>query len=123
MGYNYGVVIYTPKSTRGSPEMMYLVLPAYNEEKDLGPLLERVCAAMSVQQINYRVLLVNDGSQDGTVSLAQKMACSMPVEVLDHVVNKGLGQAVLTGLRRGNALAGDGDVVVTMDGITPTTRS
>jgi dolichol-phosphate mannosyltransferase len=95
--------------------MMYLVLPAYNEEKDLGTLLERVCAAMSAQQIDYRVLLVNDGSQDGTVALAQKMACTMPVEVLDHVVNKGLGQAILTGLRRGSILAGDEDVVVSMD--------
>lgn len=95
--------------------MMYLVLPAYNEEKDLGQLLDRVCAAMDTQRINYRVLLVNDGSVDNTMPLAQKMADSMPLELIDHGFNRGLGQALLSGLRRAHFLADDSDVVVTMD--------
>lgn len=95
--------------------MIYLVLPAYNEEKDLGTLLERVQSAMTEQGLDYRVLVVNDGSQDGTLALARIYARSMPLEVLDHGVNKGLGPALLTGLRRGDELAGAEDVVVTMD--------
>jgi len=95
--------------------MIYLVLPAYNEERDLGALLERVAAALPPEKVNYRVLLVNDGSEDGTFTLAKSMAERMPLELIDHGYNRGLGQAILTGLRRGNMLAGHADVVVTMD--------
>lgn len=95
--------------------MMYLVLPAYNEEKDLGQLLDRVCAAMDDGKINYQVLLVNDGSVDNTLALAQKMADSIPMQLIDHGFNRGLGQALLSGLRRAHYLADDSDVVVTMD--------
>lgn len=95
--------------------MMYLVLPAYNEEKDLGQLLQRVSAAMDAHKINYRVLLVNDGSVDNTLALAQEMAGSLPMELIDHGFNRGLGQALLSGLRRAHYLADDDDVVVTMD--------
>ncbi len=94
---------------------MYLVLPAYNEERDIKALLQRVQVAMEDQNIAYRVLVVNDGSKDNTVAVVNNCAQTMPVELLDHVVNKGLGQAILTGLTRGNELAGADDVVVTMD--------
>ncbi len=95
--------------------MIYIVLPAYNEEKDLGTLLERVQNAMESQGLAYRVLVVNDGSQDGTLALAAEHAQKMPLEILDHGVNKGLGQALLTGLRRGDELARAEDIIVTMD--------
>lgn len=95
--------------------MIYLVLPAYNEEKDLGALLERVTVALPTEKISYRVLLVNDGSEDGTLELAKRMTERLPLELIDHGFNRGLGQALLTGLRRSNLLASDGDVVVTMD--------
>lgn len=63
----------------------------------------------------YRVLVVNDGSTDGTVTAAQSYSGNIPLELLDHGVNKGLGQAITTGLRRAVELASDDDIVVTMD--------
>ncbi len=95
--------------------MIYVVLPAYNEERDLGALLERITAALPAERVNYKVLLVNDGSEDGTLALAQKMSSHMPLELIDHGFNRGLGQALLTGLRRAKTMASDEDVVVTMD--------
>jgi dolichol-phosphate mannosyltransferase len=95
--------------------VIILVLPAYNEEKSLSPLLKRADEALRQQQIAYRVVVVNDGSSDGTAAVASQLAQHLPLEVLDHGCNKGLGQAILTGLRRGSELASAEDIVVTMD--------
>ena len=95
--------------------MVVVLLPAYNEEKDIGLLLDRIYAVMAGLNLEYRVLVVNDGSQDGTAREAQKRQASMPLELLDHGVNKGLGQAMLTGFTRAAQFMGDEDVLVAMD--------
>ena len=95
--------------------MIYVVLPAYNEEDSIPTLLERIDTAMKTFQLPYQTLVVNDGSKDRTVERVLALAEKLPIELLDHVVNKGLGQAILTGLRRGSELARDEDLVVTMD--------
>lgn len=96
--------------------MIYILLPAYNEEKDIGPLLKRIEIAMRESRIaNYRVMVVNDGSTDQTASMVDALQNEMPVERIDHPVNKGLGQAMLTGLRRAKELVNDEDWLVTMD--------
>lgn len=96
--------------------MYYILLPAYNEERDIGPLLQRICEAMQALHFeHYQVLVVNDGSTDRTVPVVAGFQQSMPIEILDHGVNKGLGQAMLTGLRRAAELVQDEDVLVTMD--------
>lgn len=96
--------------------MYYILLPAYNEERDIGPLLQRICDAMEALHFdNYKVLVVNDGSTDGTVRIVNGCQHFMNVDILDHGVNKGLGQAMLTGLRRAAELVEDEDVLVTMD--------
>jgi len=93
--------------------MIYILLPAYNEEKDLPPLLHRVQIAF--EGIEYHVLLVNDGSKDQTLEVAREWAKHIPLTMLDHGVNKGLGQAMQTGLLHAVNIAAEGDVVVAMD--------
>ena len=95
--------------------MFYVMLPAYNEERDIGQLLERIRDALAGLQVNYQLLVVNDGSRDRTLEILRSMQAHLPLEVLDHGVNKGLGQAMLTGLRRAAALMKDDDILFTMD--------
>lgn len=96
--------------------MVYLLLPAYNEERDLATLLSRVKDAFEILHIpEYTVLVVNDGSTDRTAEIARQFQQEMPLELLDHGVNKGLGQAMLTGFRRAAALMREEDILVTMD--------
>lgn len=95
--------------------MLYFLLPAYNEERDIAALLDRIRSAGSELGWAYRVLVVNDGSQDHTVEVVRQFAECMPIELIDHDVNRGLGQAMLTGLTRAVELAGERDVVVSMD--------
>jgi glycosyltransferase involved in cell wall biosynthesis len=57
--------------------VVWLVLPAYNEERSLPPLLER-CAALvpdwKARGLSLRVLVVDDGSRDGTIAAARAFA-------------------------------------------------
>jgi dolichol-phosphate mannosyltransferase len=96
--------------------MIYILLPAYNEERDIGSLLVRIRESMLAQGFfHYTVLVVNDGSTDKTHSIATELQQQMPIALLNHGVNLGLGRAMLTGLSRAAELVQDEDVLVTMD--------
>lgn len=89
-----------------------IVLPAYNEEKDLPCLLENIRAKVSQMPFAYTVVVVDDGSKDRTAEIALEYAQKMPLKLVQHKVNKGLGEGIQTGLREGWLI---GDVVVVMD--------
>lgn len=95
--------------------MVIVILPAYNEEEALPLLLERVQESMHENGFEYRVIVVNDGSSDGTAAVVDELKGRMPLERLDHERNLGLGEAVRTGLLHALEDAGERDVVVTMD--------
>ena len=87
------------------------MLPAYNEEKDLPVLLNRIQRALD-GWANYRVLVVDDGSHDRTAQIVREAAARMPVDLIEHPQNMGLGAAMRTGLK---AAAQSSDIVVTLD--------
>ena len=105
-----------PRVAAASPEpqTVWLVLPAYNEAQNLGPLLDRVRSAWS-GRFPFRVLVVDDGSRDQTVAVAQAAGRQIPVDVVRHERNRGLAAAIRTGLREASRRAADDDVIVTMD--------
>lgn len=93
--------------------MIYVVLPAYNEEKNLPPLLDGL--RKSLAGFDYKVIAVDDGSSDATRPALARASSEMPLEVIAHEKNKGLGAAIKSAI---DYLARDiaaGDVVVTMD--------
>ncbi|HBJ83780.1 MAG TPA: dolichol-phosphate mannosyltransferase [Verrucomicrobiales bacterium] len=89
-----------------------IVLPAYNEEKDLPVLLENIRSKMADMPFRYTVVVVDDGSKDRTAEIAREAAKVMPLKLVQHEVNQGLGEGIQTGLREGWLI---GDVVVVMD--------
>ena len=95
--------------------MVIITLPAYNEEAALPALLLRVKEAMEENGFDYRVIVVNDGSSDGTAAAVDALRGKLPLERIDHPQNRGLGEAVRTGLLRALERADDRDVIVTMD--------
>ena len=72
-----------------------VLVPAYNEER----LIPRTLAAMPA--LIDQIIVVDDGSRDKTASLAESTG-DPRIEVIRHGVNRGLGQALATGYRRGN---------------------
>lgn len=71
------------------PCMRYIVVTAYNEEKFLGRFLDRLLEVVP----KYRVVVVDDGSNDQTGQVAKEHG----VIVLSHLVNLGKGAAIKTG--------------------------
>jgi dolichol-phosphate mannosyltransferase len=96
----------------------WVALPAYNEERSLPALLERYVAlrpGLEAKGARLRVLVVDDGSRDGTVAAAERFRPALDLEVLPHGINRGLGAALRTGLTGALARATDGDLIATMD--------
>jgi dolichol-phosphate mannosyltransferase len=99
-------------STSKRIQEIAIVLPAFNEEKDLPALLARIRETLSDQRFKYQVIVVDDGSKDRTAELATAAAEIMPLRLVKHVVNSGLGMAIQTGLREAMQVA---DAVIVMD--------
>jgi dolichol-phosphate mannosyltransferase len=95
--------------------MIYIVLPAYNEENSLGALLGRIRASLETFPGGYEVIVVNDGSVDQTLTIAQQQGLVMPIQIVDHGHNKGLGEALKSGLRTASEKAQSQDAIITMD--------
>lgn len=76
-------------------EPVSIVIPAYNEEHGLGPVLEALLADMAQAGGPFEVIVVDDGSADDTAVIAAQY----PVTLLRHRVNKGYGAALKTGIR------------------------
>jgi dolichol-phosphate mannosyltransferase len=89
----------------------WLVLPTYNEAENIGAFVEAARARLPAAA---RVLIVDDGSPDGTGAIADRIAAEHGnVEVLHRPVKEGLGPAYVAGFRR--ALAAGAGLVLEMD--------
>ncbi|HVI94037.1 MAG TPA: polyprenol monophosphomannose synthase [Anaeromyxobacter sp.] len=87
-----------------------ICLPTYNERENLGPITEAILAAAP----DVDVLVIDDGSPDGTGLLADELAAREPrVHVLHRAKKEGLGKAYLAGFDW--ALARDYALVLEMD--------
>ena len=89
-----------------------IVIPAYNERATVEALLRRVAAAPIPGGLEKEILVVDDGSGDGTADLlrALEKAGDLPFRLLEHPENRGKGAALRTGFEHVT-----GDVVLVQD--------
>lgn len=92
--------------SQSSSTLVSVVLPAYNEEKGVGPQIEAIRRVLGAQGITHEILVVDDGSHDRTAEAALN-ACA---RVLRHPENRGYGAALKTGI-----LAATHDTIVISD--------
>ncbi len=92
-----------------------MVMPTYNEAENVAAILRAVAAEMQrLAPGSHRILIVDDGSPDGTGQIADALRGEIEaLEVLHRRTKDGLGQAYLAGFAR--ALEGGADLVVEMD--------
>jgi len=83
-----------------------VVIPAYNEEKRIGPVLSEI------KKMGLEIFVVDDGSKDGTSEVAERYTTS----VLRHKINLGKGAALKTGCEAAFDLGADAVVVMDSDG-------
>ena len=84
--------------------LLSIIIPAYNEESVIGETLRKI-GGLGLP--DYEVIVIDDGSQDGTAKVAEQSG----VRVISHPYNIGNGAAVKTGIRSAR-----GRVLVFMDG-------
>ena len=94
--------------------MLVVVLPTFNEDQAIGPLLDSLSRVLKEHFSEYRVLVVNDGSTDNTAQVV-KFYQGMPVKLLEHEFNRGLSEAIKTGLLYAVDITKDSDIIVIMD--------
>lgn len=104
-----------PTAAAPARRRVWIMLPAYNEEESLPPLLDGIAAAMADAMQPYTVVLVDDGSRDRTLAVAEEHARRMPIEIVRHPVNLGLGAALRDGLTHAAGRAAADEAVVTLD--------
>ena len=92
------------------PRDIVVVVPTYNEKENLPLLAEGILA-----HPGFRLLVVDDGSPDGTGALADDLAGTYPgrVEVMHRTGPRGLGRSYIDGLQR--ALESGADLIFQMD--------
>ncbi len=87
----------------GSDPELSLVAPVYDEVDNLRPLLARVAHAFD-GRVNWELVLVDDGSQDGSAQLIRTLAAEDPrVRGLFHPENRGQTAAMAAGIRAARA--------------------
>jgi len=97
--------------------MIYIILPAYNEEKGLSDLLGKIKETMNKEVITstYQLVLINDGSTDRTEKIAYSFSKDLPLKIIHHEKNRGLGEALKSGLNYVLPCLKNEDIVVTLD--------
>lgn len=95
--------------------MIFIIIPAYNEERNISLLIPKIGAVLESISLEYKILVVNDGSYDGTYAKCIELSQEFPLEVLTHPVNKGVGQTFLTGFKSAVSLAGPDDIILLME--------
>ncbi len=88
-----------------------VILPAFNEETNLGPTLDRLETYLEGAYPEYEVIVVDDGSYDGTSRVVRRYMEKNPrIAVYRHHVNRGYGAALRSGFA-----ASQGELVFFMD--------
>lgn len=89
-----------------------IVIPLYNEEKNLSKLNESVLGVLNNLSISWEVVYVNDGSSDNTLKKVEELATgNSSIKVVSLTRNFGHQAALMAGLDNTNS-----DAVITMDG-------
>ncbi len=87
--------------------------PCYNEEENVGSMIEQAIKVGEEYGIDYEVVVVDDGSRDKSVEVINRWIAKNPrVRLLQHPVNQGYGAALRTGLlnsRKDLVFLTDGD--------------
>lgn len=93
-------------------KLVSVVIPVYNEEASLPVLLSRVTAACNQLSQDYEVILIDDGSHDGSTELISEAAAIDGSKLVGVLLNRNYGQhaAIMAGFETAK-----GDLVITLD--------
>lgn len=112
------------------PVALSVIIPAYNEENRLGATLRKIITYLEERDTRFELLVVDDGSSDGTVRTAHSAVRDQGKEeylrILENGTNRGKGYSVRRGMlaaRGRHALLTDADLSTPIEEITKLERA
>lgn len=72
-----------------------VIIPCYNEKKTIKKIIDKIF----LQKINLEIILVDDGSDDGTVNIIKNYKSDSRVKIVYHLKNKGKGAAIKSAVK------------------------
>lgn len=90
--------------------MLYIIIPTYNEKENIEDLIHDIC---SQDLGNFKILIVDDNSPDGTAKVVESLLNKYPVEIIKRSGKLGLGTAYIEGFKY--ALSKGADMLIEMD--------
>jgi len=90
--------------------VLSVVIPAYNEELVIGETIIRVTRVLETSDIDYEILIVDDGSTDKTIDVLKALQDSLSIRIICLKQNSGHMNAIRVGME-----VSTGDYVVTLD--------
>jgi glycosyltransferase involved in cell wall biosynthesis len=102
----------TAELTKHAPELS-LVVPVFNEEESVGPLVERICEAMAPFAGTWELVLVDDGSADRTLLNARKFIGREGLDLKIVALQRNFGQ---TAAMQAGIDTAQGRLIATLDG-------
>src|ERR1700758_4540816 len=101
-------------ATASQPErelQLSIVIPIYNEQESLSPLLERLLRAVKKSGLRYEIIAVDDGSLDGGLGILREHAARIAeLKIVRLLRHSGQTAAIMAGFDYAR-----GEVIVTMD--------
>ncbi|WP_105432194.1 glycosyltransferase family 2 protein [Neorhizobium sp. T6_25] len=103
----------TDRIETAEPIELSLVVPLFNEEESVRPLIERICAAMAGYAASWELILVDDGSTDATIANAREALNRPGLDLKIVALQRNFGQtaAMQAGINQAN-----GRLIATLDG-------
>ena len=96
----------------GAIRKISFVVPVYNEEENIPHLVREIVTTAGTLGYPYEILLVDDGSRDGTLSAIKSLAVTTPeLKYVSFSENRGQSAALYAGFQNAS-----GDTVITLDG-------
>lgn len=94
---------------------IYIILPCYNESASLGFLLQKICSLKARTDCPMDIIAVDDGSTDNTGEILRDWSRQIPITIIKHKINRGLGETSRDGFEAAADLASPEDIIIRMD--------
>ena len=94
---------------------LWILLPAYNEENSFDILIPKISNYLEREGYDFKIIVCDDGSNDKSAEILKTLKQSLPLEVLTHKINRGLGETSRDLFERAAELADPDDIIVRLD--------